>query len=231
MTGHAITERAGRAVTSVSRHGLRGTAKRLHRWIVLPLLQRAYLEERHVWLSVPLEAEPEPMLDGYDLRRGGEADLPALAAIGGISPATARRYLQSGAELYVAYHGDDLAFSAWIHPDAVPFLAAAGGMLEMPGTMVALEDSIAAPAHRRSGIALRALLHITAIQHRKGMTDILTRVAEDNVAARKWLTKMGTVEVAVTRLRRIGPWKRTTVEPLPGGEPVARLLAEQVGAA
>lgn len=230
MTAHALTDRVGRAARSLSRHGVRGTAARVHEWIVLPALQRIYLVQSHVWLGVPLNADPPPMLEGYALRRGDESDLPALAAIGGISPETGRRYLASGAELYVARQGDDLAFSAWIHPDRVPFVAAAGGMLELPATMVALEDSIAAPAHRRSGIAVHALDRITAIQHRNGMTDILTRVAEDNVAARRWLQKMGTKELAVTRLRKIGPWKRTKVETLPGGEQAAALLARQVGA-
>jgi GNAT superfamily N-acetyltransferase len=229
MTAHGLSHRAGRAVTSLSRHGVRGTAERARHWLIEPVARKLFLHERHVWIDIKLDVDPDPLPDGYLVRRGGPDDLAALAAIGGIAPQTARRYLDEGAELYVAMHGDDLAFSVWLHRGSVPLLAAPGGRLALPDGVLSFEDSIAAPEHRRSGISSTAVEHIKALQHRRGVTAIITRMAEDNVAARRWTRKLGSTEVAMMSLRRIGPWRRVTIEPLPGGERVAALLATQVG--
>jgi ribosomal protein S18 acetylase RimI-like enzyme len=225
----ALAHRTVRAATSVSRHGLRGTAERAWRFGVTPLLRRMWLRERHVWVDVKITPEPAPLPDGYALRRGGEDDLAALAAIGGIDPHTARRYLDRDAELYVALHGDELAFSTWVHVASVPALAARNGELSLPEGTVSIEDSIAARDHRRGGIASATIDHVTAIQHRRGIRSIISRIAVDNEPARAWSRKIGSTEVAIVSLRRIGPWRRVTIEPLPGGERMAALLAAGVG--
>lgn len=230
MTAQAVSYRAGRAATSVSRHGVRGTAQRAWRWIVVPCARQVLLRERHVWLRLRIVAEPPPLPAGYVLRRGGSADLQALAAIGGVRPDIARRHLAQGAELYLATRGGELAFSVWNHVRSVPLLAAVGGQLALPEAMSSLEDAIAAPAHRGTGIAGSAIEHITAIQHRNGVGEIIIRVAEDNVAARGLVRKLGATELATMSLCRIGPWRRVSVQPRPGEERLARLVADQVGA-
>ncbi len=228
MTDHTLPHPARRALTSLSRNGVRGTLERVHRYRVAPLVRRVYAREEHIWTQMDFD-DPGPMPDGYALRRGGEDDLDALAAIGGIAPATGRAYLAGGARLYVATCGDELAFSTWIHVDRVPLASAPGGWLELPPELVSFEDSIAAPAHRGSGIALAAVRHITAIEKAAGFEAPISRVDVRNVRARRWAQKMGAAEVAMTSVRRIGPFRRVRVEPLPGGERVAQLLAAQLG--
>lgn len=218
----------GRAVTSVSRNGVRGTAQRLHRWVITPLWRRIHLREEHVWFTVPFWPEGAPMPDGYVMRRGGMDDLEALAAIGSVSPEVGQRYLDRGARLYVAYHGDDLAFATWIHTGTVPVLAARGGELRLPDGMISFEDSIAAPAHRRGTISGAVIREVTAREQRTGAEAIITRVAVENRAARKWALRMGSTPVATVRLRRTLGWQRVDVESLPGGEAVAELLSERL---
>jgi GNAT superfamily N-acetyltransferase len=222
------TRPLGRAVTVVERHGLRGAARRTRDWVLTPLWRRVHLDEEHLWITIPDFPEPQAIPDGYAVRAGTEDDLEALAAIGGIAPATARRYLQRGARLYVATYGDELAFSTWIHVGAVPTEAAQGGELALPDGVLSFEDSLAAPRHRRSGIALAAVEVISRREHAAGAKALITRVALDNAPALRWAEKMGAMPVATVRLRRLLGSQRVRVTPVPGGEAVAQLLAERL---
>lgn len=222
-----IQGRIGRAVTSLPRNGLRGTLARVRVWVIRPLIRRVYLSETHVWVSVPVLDEAAGLPDGYVLRHGTTADLEALAAMGGVNPAVGRAHLERGAALYVAWHGDDLAFSIWVHVRAVPAVAARGGMLSLPDGVVSFEDAIAAPAHRATGIAAAVVDLAVVEQVRRGARMMVTRIAVENTAARRWSAKMGHVVVAEVRLRRIGPLRRVRVRPL-ADDPVAALLAERL---
>jgi GNAT superfamily N-acetyltransferase len=228
MSAHIAHRRVGRAVTSVSRNGVRGTAARVGQWVVKPIARRLYLVEEHVWLVVPIVPEGRALPDGYVLRLGTGDDLEALAAIGGVSTAVGQSYLDRGAALYVAWRDDELAFSTWIHEGAVPVLAARGGLMPLPDRVVSFEDSIAAPAHRRSGIASAVIDEVTALQSRAGATAFITRIAVENAPALKWAESLGCRVVATVRLRRIGPWRRVRIEAAPGGEPMASMLAERL---
>jgi hypothetical protein len=205
------------------------TAERVRRRIVEPAIAHCYLDERHVWYVVPFAAEG-PVPEGFELRRGEERDLEALAAIGGVGTRTACEYLARGAELYVVMHGDQLAFSSWIHVEAVPLAAARGGWLELPDGIVSFEDSIAAPDYRTTRVSSWAIDAITAGQAAKGVRSIITRIAEDNRVARKWARRLGSTEVAAMHRRRIGPRMRVWIDPLPGGEETAAMLAERLHA-
>jgi hypothetical protein len=222
------TRPLGRAVTVVERHGLRGTAQRARDWVLTPLWQRVHLNEEHVWITVPDVPDPLAIPDGYTLRAGTEDDLEALAAMGGIAPATGRRYLQRGARLYVATYGDELAFTTWVHVGAVPTVAAQGGELALPDGILSFEDSLAAPDHRRSGIALAAAEVITRREYAAGAKALISRIAVDNTAALRWAEKMGAKPVATVRLRRLFGGQRVTVTPIAGGEAIAELLAERL---
>lgn len=230
MTDQTVTHHGAgrRALTSLSRHGVRGTLERVHRRAIAPLVRLVYQREEHIWVIIDVD-DPPPLPEGYVLRRGGAEDLDALAAIGGIAPATGRAYLEGGARLYVATHGDDLAFATWIHVDRVPLASAPGGWLHLPPELVSFEDSIAAPAHRRGGIAIAAVLQVAEIEKAAGSEPPISRIDARNAPARAWARKMGAREVATTFLRRIGPFRKARVDPLPGGEHVAELLASQVG--
>jgi GNAT superfamily N-acetyltransferase len=227
-SAQTIQRRIGRAVTSVPRNGLRGTLARTRHWVVRPLLRRVYLFEEHVWVSVPMRTRAPELPDGYVLRHGTAADLDALARTGGISPAVARAHLERDATLYVAWAGDELAFSIWVHRDAVPAVAAPGGMLDLPDGVVSFEDAIAAPAHRRTGIAQAVFHHAAVEQVRAGARLLFTRFDVGNAIARRWSAKMGHADVAGVRVHRIGPLRRARVTPLAEGDPVAALLAAQL---
>ncbi len=215
-----------RAVTSLARNGVRGTARRVRERVLTPLWRRLYLREEHTWLTVPVRPEGAQLPDGYTLRLGGEEDLADLAAGGGIGPATARRYLARGARLYVARdQSGELAFSTWIHVTGVPMLAARGGELALPEGIVSFEDSLATPAHRRSGVASRVVDEVTAREQRAGARLLITRIEAGNEAVLRWSQKMGATPVAIVRLRRIAGRQRVDVETIEGGEAVAALLS------
>ena len=57
---------------------------------------------------------------------------------------------------------------------------------------------------------------------------MLTKVAVDNVPSRKAVEKAGFEGVAIMSLRKVGPWRQTTVEQLSGAP---GWLAENLGAA
>lgn len=228
MNAISSGSRATRALRAVPRHGLVGTGQRLRRWIVAPILRRLYVEETHIWYVVPFAQDGDVIPEGFELRRGGEDDLPALAAIGGIAVRTGTAYLARGAELYVITHGDQLAFSAWIHVDAVPLAAARGGWLDLPDGVVSFEDSLVAPDYRTTRISMKAIDAITARQAQQGVSSIITRIAQDNAVARKWARRCGCVEVATMHRRCVGPLRRVQVTPLPGGEATADMLAQRL---
>lgn len=226
MSTALIQRRVHRAVTSVPRNGVAGTLARVRRYVVGPLLRRVYLSERQVWISVPPLSQAPALPDGYVLRHGTAADLDAVAAIGGIRPETGLAHLRRGAVLYTAWHDGDLAFSIWVHRDAVPAVAARGGMLALPDGVVSFEDALAAPAHRASGIAVAAVDHAVVDQVRHGARAMVTRTDADNTRAQRWAAKMGHTAVADVRVRRIGPLRRVQVRPLVSGDSVAALLVD-----
>jgi GNAT superfamily N-acetyltransferase len=229
MNATLQSHRAGRALSLVPRYGLAGTAERVRRRLIRPLTQRLFVDERHVWYSVPFAEDGDVIPEAFDLRRGGPEDLAAVAEIGGVSPRTGADYLARGAELYVVYHGDDLAFTTWIHVGAVPLAAARGGWMDLPEGVVSFEDSLTAPDYRTTRIAMKAIDAITYRQAQRGVWSIITRIAEDNTVARKWARRCGGVEVATMHRRCIGPVRRVSITPIEGGhQPTAELLIEQV---
>jgi hypothetical protein len=230
VTAQRVVHRVGRALSALPRHGLKGTAARLHRWIVVPIAQRVLVDESHVWYTVPFAEDGDVIPEGFEFRRGDEADLAAVAEIGGVAVDTGRQYLARGAQLYVVTHGDDVAFCTWIHVGSVPLAAARGGWLSLPDGTVSVEDSLAAPDYRTTRISMRAIDALTALQSRQGVGCIITRIAEDNTVARKWARRMNSVEVATMRHRRVGFWRRVDVTPLPGGDEAAAMLAAGVDA-
>lgn len=222
--------RAMQALTLLPRRGVRGTLSRLHRWVLMPIVSRCYLDETHVWFDVPFADDGDVVPEGFELRRGTEKDLLAVAAIGGVSVSKGREYLSRGAQLYVAMNGDKLAFCTWIHVGAVPLSAARDGWLKLPDGVVSFEDSIAAEEYRTTRVSRWSIDAITAAQKTAGVSHIITRVAQENTVARKWARRMGSTEFATMRQRRIGPLRRVWVAPIEGGEPMARELTERLEA-
>lgn len=221
---------AVRALTVLPRRGVRGTLTSLNTWVLAPLVSRFYLDERHVWFDVPFAEDGTVVPEGFELRRGTERDLLAVAASGGIAISKGREYLSRGAQLYVVMHGDELAFSTWIHTGAVPLNAARDGWLALPDGVVSFEDSIAAEGYRTTRVSRWSIDVITAAQKAAGVSHIITRVAEDNRVARKWAKRMGSREFATMRQRRVGPLRRVWVAPIEGGEPMARELTDRLDA-
>lgn len=224
----AASQSLPRALRAVRRHGLRGVAQRLHAWVLRPLAARLYLAEEHVWYEIPDVGDAMTLPDGYALRRGTAADLPAVAAMGGVSPDTGRAYLEGGAEMYAVTRDGELAFSSWVHPHRVPVLAAPGGLLELPDGVVCVEDSLTAREHRGAGVAGPAINRMIREQHERGASAVITKIAVDNAPARRVMTKMRAPEVAHMRLRRIGPWTRVRIEPSAGQERLGGLLASRM---
>jgi GNAT superfamily N-acetyltransferase len=188
-----------------------------------------YLAEHHVWYERQLSDSQAGVEwpEGLRLVTGTADDFPALHELDTVDAVEAAQRLAAGAQWWLVYDGGQPLFSCWLFTGDAPVLAAPGGRLRLPADTVVLEDSVTAAAARGRGIAPRAwsaLATMCATRHER----MLTKVAVDNAPSRKAVEKAGFVGVAVMSLRKVGPWRHTTVEQL-GGAP--GWLAENLGAA
>lgn len=206
---HEILTRGRRAV---ERHGLRGTLELAIRraWA------RAARVERHVWYALDLASMgPAPAIPpGLVLRAGEESDAPLLDELESISSTEAVRRLRAGNALWLVLEGSRPLFSCWIFDRTAPTIAAARGYVPLPADVACLEDSVTAPAARGRGIAPAAWLRIAESLRAVGRRQLITKVAVDNAPSRRAVEKAGFVAIALMRFRRIGTWKRTSVEVL-----------------
>ena len=219
------TRRLASVGRSVRSRGLRATGAE----VGARLRPHVHLAEQHVWYERRLDGgHPEvEWPEGLRLVAGTPADLPALDDLDTVDAVEAAQRLDAGAQWWLVYDGAQPLFSCWLFTGDAPVLAAPGGRLRLPADTVVLEDSVTSAAARGRGIAPRAwnaLAALSAARHGR----MLTKVAVDNAPSRKAVEKAGFEGVAIMSLRKVGPWRRTTVEPL--GD-VPDWLAANLGAA
>lgn len=219
------TRRLASVRRSVRTRGWRGTGA----VVGARIRPHLHLAEDHVWYQRRLDGVHADVQwpDGLRLVAGTPADFPALDELETVDAVEAARRLDAGAQWWLVYDGDRPLFSCWLFTGRTPVLAAPGGWLQLPADTVVIEDSTTAAAVRGRGIAPRAssaLAAMCAARH----TTMLRKVAVGNAPSRRAVEKAGFEGVAIMSLRKVGPWRRTTLEPLGA---VPGWLAANLGAA
>src|SRR5439155_6234627 len=132
--------------------------------------------------------------------RGGPEDARRLLDLPTVSPESARRRLQAGAELWLVLDDQDRTlFAAWLFEGATPVLAAPGGMLRLPAGVASLEDSVASPLARGQGIAPAAWARMADALAERGVPTMVTTVHARNAPTHRPVGKVGLTEYAAVR--------------------------------
>jgi GNAT superfamily N-acetyltransferase len=206
-----------RAKDSVERYGFGGV---VHRAAILAgrsARQFVSMREQHVWYRLMVGDSSRPRVAlGCDLTlvRAGIDDLWLLEQLPAVGAFKARLRLASRAQLWLVRDGDRAAFSCWTFAERAPVLAARGGWLGLPPAVVVLEESVTSPDYRGRNIAPAAWSGIADQLASEGVTMMITKVAEDNIASRRAVEKAGFREGAIMRARRLGPSWHVAIEPL-----------------
>lgn len=126
-----------------------------------------------------------------------------------------RRRLADGAELWLIRHDSKIVYSGWIFHEYAPTIAAPGGAVRLPHGSVNPEDMVTDPRYRGRGLASAGYSTIFDDLECSGRaTRVVGKVPEDNPANRRALVKSGWQEFAIVDFHRLGPWRRTRVQPI-----------------
>jgi hypothetical protein len=209
---------------SFRRYGLKATIST----ILTFARQSIYLNETHVWYELSLGTDRPRVgrLPGLSLIQASVRDLPLLDQLPSIDPYEARRRMEAGHDLYLVLKGQQPVFACWVFHGSVPVIAAQQGHIALPPEIVVFEDSVSSLAYRSRGIGIAAWPKIADRLEQTAATTILTKVEENNMAARRAFLKSGFREIATIRFQRIGSWKRLAMQVENGA--TASWLAEQL---
>ena len=175
-----------------------------------------YLRERHVWyrLNLPFIAPPPPLPEGMYLQQAGYDELPLLQQLETVGRFEAECRLSAGADLWlIRDRAAAAACSFWIFWDRTPVLAASRGWLTLPEGTVCLEDSVTAPGYRGRGVAPAGWARAAAQLSKQGVSNIITKIEEQNAPSRRAVEKIGFCEMAVMDLERVWMIRHVEVNP------------------
>jgi GNAT superfamily N-acetyltransferase len=210
--------------SSFRRYGLKGTISK----ILTVARKRIYLDETHVWykLSLATDRAHVARLPGLSLIQASVRDLPLLDQLPSIDPYEGRRRMEAGHDLWLVMKGQQPVFACWVFHGSVPVIAARQGHIALPPEIVVFEDSVSSLAYRGRGIGIAAWPKIADRLRQTAATTVLTKVEEDNMAARRAFLKSGFREISTMHFQRRGPWKGLTIQVENGA--TASWLAEQL---
>ena len=155
-----------------------------------------------------------------DLRADHLADLSVLNRRRGARGADSRfaRYLQEGFEGFVGYRDDELVGYYWWVDSArgarFPDLREKQLGIELAEKDVYGSDFYLLDEHRGGGVAAAFLRHIETAIHDRGYARIWGYVVSENRPARWIYSTRGYEPMWTVTRRRVGPFWRTTREPL-----------------
>lgn len=187
------------------------------------------LREEHIWYELDLHGDrPRRALpEGLALCEVEEHERALATAMeGGPGEQELEEFSAAGGRLWAVVDGDRAAFTCWIFPERAPALAAPGGWLELPAGTVCLENSATSPDHRGRGVAPAAWSGIADRLAARDVAAMITKVAVDNTASRRAVTKAGFTEIALMRLLRLGRRKLVHVRPM--GDTLSAKLADRL---
>lgn len=195
---------------ALSEHGVAGVGRK----VVERARSHVYRHEEHIWYELRLEGAVPVVgsLGVLELRRARLSDAALLGAFGRNPDLTADD-VRKGHDLWFVMEGETPAFSCFIQRGESPMPAARRGRMKLPSATVCLEDSVTSPDYRGRGLAPAAWTTLAAqLEQEPGLGSMITKVAVENVASRKAVTKAGFVEVALMRHDKRGPRARVEVE-------------------
>lgn len=206
-----------RLAAQVKLHGPWGTAVVVAR----QLAAAVYADDHHVWYEVAVsDVRDLPLRPGLTARAGTVHDLRLVEHIPPVSAYRARVRLEDGHAMRLVLTSDgEVAFVCWLLRDSAPELGLAGARPRtLPAGVLCLEDSVCPPRHRGGGMGSAGMSQ--ALLPLRGATthSVVTRVAVDNIASRKAVTKVGFTEVLTVHERRLGRRVTRVLRPAPGRE-------------
>ena len=221
----AIARLPERALRTARVYGLRGTATRISRL----LLQRVRAHHRHLWYELDLRGSRSrrELPAGFELTRAEDLDLADIAALPEAPSVPVMSGLRAkGHEVWLVRGGGRVVFVCWIFRDRAPVGGVSGGWIDLPSTIVCLEDSLTVPELRGRGIAPGAWSELADQLHDEGVHAIVTKVEDWNNASHVAVSKVGFQEIATMTLDRRWGRTRVTVEASGGG--TGRLLGSLI---
>jgi RimJ/RimL family protein N-acetyltransferase len=161
------------------------------------------------------------------LRPAEESDLAQIAALPEATNVPVMRRLRAeGHELWIVGGNAGVVFACWIFRGRAPVAAAKGRWIEIPDSVICLEDSLTAPAFRGRGIAPGAWCALADRLGDEGVRAIVTKTEYLNRPSRRALAKTGFREIAEMTLDR--EWGRSRVAVSPDGDGSGQLLASLI---
>jgi hypothetical protein len=204
-----------RLVRSLHRNGLSRTLRLLAKAVGNRASQALLLDETHIWYARPLGRDQ----DGRDLPPELELVSVTPEAIGLLldtpfpDNATAELVLaQDEAAAWALVGGGRTLFSCWTFTSRVPAIQAVGGWMDLPAGVSFLENSVASPDQRGRHLLSMTLDSICTRLLAAGQVELLTKVRDENVPARKATERSGFEEIARTRFRRIAGRRHLRIE-------------------
>lgn len=200
----------------VKRHGF-ATGLRLG---VQRARRLAYCYETQVWYHLRLEG-PRPRLSlppALSLVKVGRRDRHFVHQLPNLATDDALGRLAAGRDLWVVHDRGRVLFASWIVRARMEAISTRDIDFALPDRVVGLDDAIGAPAVLGRGIATAAWSQMADAIRAEGMTAIVSKVGETDLAGRRAMELAGFRAVASVELQRVGRYYWADVRPYePGG--------------
>ena len=207
----------------VKRHGF-ATGLRLG---VQRARRLAYCYEVQVWYHLRLDG-PRPRLSlpaPLVLVRVGRRDRHFVQQLPNVATDDAEGRLAAGRDLWVVHERGRVLFASWIVRARMEAISTRDIDFALPDRVVGLDDAIGAPAVLGRGIATAAWSQIADAIRDEGMTAIVSKVGETDLAGRRAMELAGFRAVASVELQRVGRHYWVDVRPYEQGGLASHLAA------
>lgn len=208
---------------SVKRHGF-ATGLRIS---VQRVRRLAYCYETQVWYHLRLDA-PRPRLHlpaSLTLVKVGRRDWHFVHQLPNVASEDAARRLAAGRDLWVVHDRGRVLFASWIVRLRMEAISTRDIDFALPDRAVGLDDAIGAPAVLGRGIATAAWSQMADAICEDGMTAIISKVGETDLAGRRAMELAGFRAVASVELQRVGRHYWVDVRPYEQGGLASHLAA------
>jgi len=205
-----------RAVIAIRRHGARRAVARAARRLV----RRLHAHEQHTWYELDLQVSRPRLALPQDLRLrlAEDDDLAQIEALPDTTSVPVMRRLRSeGHQLWIVDGHSGVGFVCWVFRTRAPVAAAKGRWIDLPDSVVCVEDSLTAPAMRGRGIAPGAWCALADRLEADGVQALVTKVEQWNLPSHRALAKTGFRPTAEMKLDRAWGRSRVAATPLGGG--------------
>lgn len=166
--------------------------------------------DEHVWFVLDLDrVERLPLVDGYTLRRGEDADLELIRNLRALPTREARERLATEVQVWLMLRGGEPAFVCSVFPRSFPTEGAPQGELQLPADVAALGNLVTNPDHDSGELGPAAQTAVAEELKAQGFKVLVAKVGVGNPALQAVLQQGGFRPVSVMHRQRRG--FRTTV--------------------